>query len=82
MFLCVWGIDFASFFDFDILFWNCFDGMVLFSSFILNLTVKLDYDLVLVCHDFIEKSQNNLGHDIAQIHLKFTLNTNQSNQSK
>ena len=46
--------------------------------YFLNLTVKLDNDLVLVCHDFIEKSQNNLGHDIAQILLKFTLNTNQS----
>ena len=57
-------------------------GIYYFLHFTLNLTVELDNDLVLVCHNFIEKSQNNLGHDIAQILLKLTLNTNQSNQSK
>ena len=28
MYFCVSGIDFASFYDFDILFWNCSDSVV------------------------------------------------------
>ena len=30
MYLCVRGINFASFYDFDILFWNCSDSVVFF----------------------------------------------------
>ena len=32
IYLCIRGIDFASFYDFDIWFWNCFD-IVSFSGF-------------------------------------------------
>ena len=28
MYVCVWSLDFASFYDFDIWFWNCYDGVV------------------------------------------------------
>jgi hypothetical protein len=45
-------------------------GIYYFLHFALNLTVELDNDLVLICHTFIEKSQNNLGHDIDKILLK------------
>jgi hypothetical protein len=30
MYLYVRGIDFASFYDFDIQFWNCFDSVLIF----------------------------------------------------
>ena len=39
-------------------------GIYYFLHFTFNLTVELDNDLVLVCHTFIEKSHNHLGHDI------------------
>jgi hypothetical protein len=32
-YLFVNGIDFASFYDFDIWFWNCSDSLILFFSF-------------------------------------------------
>ena len=31
MFMRVNGIDFASFYDFDIVFWNCSDSVVFFA---------------------------------------------------
>ena len=37
MYLCVRGIDSASFYDFDILFWNCSDSVEFFVFFILLL---------------------------------------------
>ena len=34
VYLCVYrGVDFASFYDFDILFWNCTDRMVFLTFF-------------------------------------------------
>jgi hypothetical protein len=33
--LYVRGIDFAFFYNFDILFWNCWDGVIFFFSFYL-----------------------------------------------
>ena len=40
MYLCVWGIDFASFYDFDIWFWNCFDSVVSFLFFIFSCFIE------------------------------------------
>ena len=33
MHLCIRGIDFASFYDFDIWFWNCSDSVIFLASF-------------------------------------------------
>ena len=30
MYLCIKGINFVSFYDFDILFWNCSDSVIYF----------------------------------------------------
>jgi len=35
MYMCVRVIDFASFYDFSITFWNCSDSVVFVASFIL-----------------------------------------------
>ena len=43
MYLCVRGIDSASFYDFDILFWNCSDSVefFFFFFFIIKITSML-----------------------------------------
>ena len=39
--LCVRGLDFASFYDLDISFWNCSDSVVLFLLFTLFIILNL-----------------------------------------
>jgi hypothetical protein len=43
--LCVRGINFASFYDFDIWFWNLYDSVVFFFHFILIQETKTTCDI-------------------------------------
>ena len=53
MYLYVRGIDFASFYNFGIGFWNCFNNIVFFVFILLSLEFYQDYILQrrLSCYD-------------------------------